>query len=197
MKRKYVARLILLGLLLMMGGCVYLMIKVIQGPDVRIQEGFFVHRKHEFRFKIPAGWILTKAPKGMDAKYILRKYGFRKTIDPADWFPALAINYDVGTFNEATAIRSAMANDMDTIKADSQSYRNLRILEKEIKKHPRLKNIGILSYRYTGIYQQQNQMTEKRYLVHGKLLVTFSLADFEDRFSNKVLDEIIESFCFE
>jgi len=197
MKRKYVARLILLLLFIGMCGCIAGVIKLMQGPEVVIEEGWFIQRKHEFKFKIPSGWIITKAPDENAAQYLLRPYGFTKTINAADYLPTIALQYGESQAQGKAGILYALNTDYSSIKSDSGYYRNLKLDDKKVRTHPRFSAVGLLSYGYTGIYENQRQITEIRYYVKGDLLITFMLADFEGRFNNRVLNELEETLYFE
>ncbi|MCM8775487.1 MAG: hypothetical protein NC930_03955 [Candidatus Omnitrophica bacterium] len=197
MEKKNIARLIILIAIGFLGGCCFLFGKWIQGPEVKLKDGYYIQRKLRFHFKIPDGWILLKTPDKKMAKHILRLDGYHEMPDTSAYLPTLAIDYETVPQESKYLIRLRMNEDIASIQADREHYAGQKIKANDIRNHPKFAFQGRLVYSYIGFHKNQIQITEKRYLIKNKVLIKLTLGDFESKVNNRVLEEILASMSFD
>lgn len=202
MKKRTLAFLVLGTILLVIGGCIagaiYTLVKVAQGPECTVENGFFVQRKHHFRFPVPSGWRVQDITcKDKDpVKLILRKNS-QDSSSTASYLPAFASAYSSLSKQSLAALRAEMEKDVNELKEYPDVYKNLQIQSKDASPKGARFFIGTLSYKFTGAQNSQSQITEKRYYLRNGILIWWSLSDFESRFSNATLNQVANSVRFE
>lgn len=196
MKKKYVARILLMLLVIAMGAAIWGLVILLRGPDSVIKDNTYIHRRIHFEFRIPAGWMAKEMTGKESSKIILRKYGSGKSTDPSAYLPLISMDFSQVVVSSRDPILFQMNEDIAAVKAESSFYKNMRIKIKDVLKSSRFDAEGRLSYEFTGVQLGRGQITEKRYARKGERLVWFTLSDFEESFNNKVLEEILATLKF-
>lgn len=203
MKKRTLALIVLGAILLGIGGCIagaiYTTIKVAQGPECKVENGFFIQRKYAFRFQLPGNWRIQDITcKDKDpVKLILRKNSQDASSTAANYLPAFASGYIPLSKQSPAALRAEMENDVNELKEYSDVYKNLQIQSRDISPQGPRVLVGTLSYKFTGAQNSQTQTTERRYYLRNGLLIWWSYSDFESRFSSATLNQVAESLKFE
>lgn len=196
MKKKHVARILLMILIIAIGAGIWGLVILLQGPESVIKDNTYIHRRIHFEFRIPAGWIAKEMTDKDSAEIILRKYGSGKGTDASAYLPVVSMNFSKVVVSGRDPILFQMNEDIAGVKAESSFYKNMRIKIKDVLKSSRFSAEGRLSYEFTGLQLGREQITEKRYARKGERLVWFTLSDFEETFNNKVLEEILATLKF-
>ncbi len=192
MDKKYTAPWIVITGIILLGTAVYFMARWVRGSDLVIDGQTCCHQKYKFCFRISPTWNLRHHSDKDEIKILMDTHTTKVNI--MSYLPALSVMYQ--EFPVApNGIFWKMDKDLALIKANKELYQDLYVRTKTVKQRDELLD-GRVSYTFIGVSSKERQMTEMRYILKDRLLVVFTLADFQKRFDSGLLDEMADSLKF-
>ena len=117
-------------------------------------------------------------------------------MDADSYLPVFAMDYEIVRLNLANIVLKKMTDTVAVVKTESDSFSDVQIEQRTRLKYPKFDDEGHLVYSFFGVSGGNRQITEKRFLLKGNILITLTLSDFEGTFSNKALDDVEASLTF-